>query len=190
MNLSIFRNVRGLIAVAAMCSLFALGCEREPRVSAGTDASTIEQRYGLAGAYSERIDTDDRATDVTIVPVTLSDGRTAQLVIPRTQSAGHRIYLRENGELYPVALQNPRVSREEFVRSEPRIVERRYVDEPRRAVIPKKKRSLKKELLIVGGSGGAGAAIGALAGGGKGAAIGGISGGIAGLIYDLATRNK
>jgi uncharacterized protein YcfJ len=53
-----------------------------------------------------------------------------------------------------------------------------------------KKRSLKKEALIVGGSAGAGAAIGAAAGGGKGAAIGAVTGGVAGLIYDLATRNK
>ena len=52
------------------------------------------------------------------------------------------------------------------------------------------KRSLKKSALIVGGSAGAGAAIGAVAGGGKGAAIGAMSGGVAGLIYDLATRNK
>ena len=53
-----------------------------------------------------------------------------------------------------------------------------------------KKRSLGREALIVGGSAGAGAAIGAVAGGGKGAGIGALSGGIAGLIYDLATRNK
>ena len=53
-----------------------------------------------------------------------------------------------------------------------------------------KKRSFGKEALIVGGSAGAGAAIGALAGGGKGAGIGALSGGIAGLVYDLATRNK
>jgi hypothetical protein len=53
-----------------------------------------------------------------------------------------------------------------------------------------KKRSLKKEVLIVGGSAGAGAAIGGVAGGGKGAGIGALSGGIAGLVYDLATRNK
>ena len=53
-----------------------------------------------------------------------------------------------------------------------------------------KKRSLDREALIVGGSAGAGAAIGAVAGGGKGAGIGAISGGIAGLVYDLATRNK
>ena len=53
-----------------------------------------------------------------------------------------------------------------------------------------KKRSLEKEVLIVGGSAGAGAAIGAVAGGKKGAGVGALSGGIAGLVYDLATRNK
>ena len=98
--------------------------------------------------------------------------------------------LRENGELFPVELQNPGVSREEFIRSEPRIIERRVVQQPTRTVERKKKRSLEKEILIVGGSSGAGAAIGAVAGGKKGAAVGAISGGVAGLIYDLATRNK
>ena len=59
------------------------------------------------------------------------------------------------------------------------------------AVTPERnKRSLQKSALIVGGSAGAGAAIGAVAGGGKGAGIGALSGGIAGLVYDLATRNK
>ena len=53
-----------------------------------------------------------------------------------------------------------------------------------------KKRTWEKEALIIGGSAGAGAAIGAVAGGGKGAGIGALSGGIAGLVYDLATRNK
>jgi hypothetical protein len=53
-----------------------------------------------------------------------------------------------------------------------------------------KNRTLQKEALIIGGSAGAGAAIGAVAGGGKGAGIGALSGGIAGLVYDLATRNK
>lgn len=51
------------------------------------------------------------------------------------------------------------------------------------------KRTLKKEALIVGGSAAAGAAIGAAAHGGRGAAVGALAGGIAGLAYDLATRN-
>ncbi len=51
-------------------------------------------------------------------------------------------------------------------------------------------RSTEKSVLIVAGSSGAGAAIGALAGGGKGAGIGAIAGGVAGLIYDRATANK
>jgi hypothetical protein len=49
---------------------------------------------------------------------------------------------------------------------------------------------LGREVLIVAGSAGAGAAIGAAAKGGKGAAVGALAGGIAGLAYDLATRNR
>lgn len=52
------------------------------------------------------------------------------------------------------------------------------------------KRSKKKSAAIIGGSAGAGAAIGALAGGGKGAAIGAIAGGAGGLIFDRATAKK
>ncbi|PYS50223.1 MAG: hypothetical protein DMG13_21560 [Acidobacteria bacterium] len=60
----------------------------------------------------------------------------------------------------------------------------------RRVYDTQNKRSLQREILIVGGSAGAGAAIGAVSGGKKGAAIGAMSGGVAGLIYDLTTRNK
>lgn len=52
------------------------------------------------------------------------------------------------------------------------------------------RRTTEKSALIVAGSAGTGAAIGALAGGGKGAAIGAISGGAAGFIYDRLTANK
>ena len=61
---------------------------------------------------------------------------------------------------------------------------------PAEPVEPKKTRSWEREVLIVGGSAGAGAAIGSVAGGKKGAGIGALSGGIAGLVYDIATRNK
>jgi hypothetical protein len=51
-------------------------------------------------------------------------------------------------------------------------------------------RSTKTSALIVAGSAGTGAAIGALAGGGKGAAIGALAGGAGGLVYDRLTANK
>ncbi|HEX9121523.1 MAG TPA: hypothetical protein VF840_13370 [Terriglobales bacterium] len=51
-------------------------------------------------------------------------------------------------------------------------------------------RTNEQSALIVAGSAGTGAAIGAIAGGGKGAAIGAISGGAAGFIYDRLTANK
>jgi uncharacterized protein YcfJ len=58
------------------------------------------------------------------------------------------------------------------------------------SVQTRRNRSWQREALIIGGSAGAGAAIGAVAGGKKGAAVGAISGGVAGLIYDLATKDK
>jgi len=65
-----------------------------------------------------------------------------------------------------------------------------YVAPAVRPVVAKKNRSWEREVLIVGGSAGAGAAIGAVAGGKKGAGFGALSGGLAGLVYDMATRNK
>lgn len=53
-----------------------------------------------------------------------------------------------------------------------------------------RERSKTKSALIIAGSTGAGAAVGAIAGGNKGAAIGAIAGGVAGLIYDRHTDNR
>ena len=54
----------------------------------------------------------------------------------------------------------------------------------------KNSRSVKESALIIGGSAGAGAGIGAIAKGKKGAALGAAIGGVAGTVYDLMTRNK
>jgi hypothetical protein len=92
---------------------------------------------------------------------------------------------RTNASVAPVAARTRLVDARAV---EPRTV---VVTQPAPApVVEKKKRSWEKEALIIGGSAGAGAAIGAIAGGKKGAGIGAVSGGVAGLIYDIATRNK
>ncbi|MBC8165090.1 MAG: hypothetical protein H7Y20_04355 [Bryobacteraceae bacterium] len=70
------------------------------------------------------------------------------------------------------------------------VARRRMVEDREQVVVRRKGRSVAKSALIVGGSAGAGAAIGALAGGGKGAAIGAVSGGTAGFIYDRITRKR
>jgi len=51
-------------------------------------------------------------------------------------------------------------------------------------------RPFSHSVAIVGGSAGAGALIGALAGGGKGAGIGALAGGGAGLVYDRLTHKR
>ncbi len=148
------------------------------------DAKAIEDKYGVSGATTENILTADGAImSATVVPVTLPDGRKAQLVIPQ-QGDSHSVYLRDEAGMYQVQLQDRNVSRDQFIRSNPTVVERRAVPQS------PKKRAWEKEALIIGGGAAAGAGIGALAGGGKGAGIGAATGGIAGLIYDLTTRNK
>jgi len=50
-------------------------------------------------------------------------------------------------------------------------------------------RSWKKSALVIGGSGAAGAGVGALVGGKKGALIGGLAGGAAGSAYEYRKRH-
>jgi hypothetical protein len=148
------------------------------------EAQQIEQQYGVAGAYPGTVATPDGALAGTLVPITLANGRQGHLFIPQQRaSAPDAVYLRDEQGLHPVRL-GDNVSREDLARS-PAIVERRAAP-PQQA----KTRSWEKEVLIVGGSAGAGGAIGALAGGKKGAAVGAAAGGVGGLIYDLLTRNK
>src|SRR5258708_5825421 len=54
----------------------------------------------------------------------------------------------------------------------------------------RRNRPFSHSVAIVGGSAGAGALIGALAGGGKGAGIGALAGGGAGLVYDRLTHKS
>jgi hypothetical protein len=162
--------------VAAVVS----GCATEAKT---LDPNQIEKQYGVSGAYTGSVATPDGPMQGTIIPITLADGRTAQLVIPQRQASDARsMYLVDNEGLHPVQLKE-NASRQDVI-SAPAIVQRR--PESRHAST----RSWEKEALIIGGSAGAGTAIGALAGGKKGAAVGAATGGVGGLIYDLLTRNK
>ena len=176
------KRLAGAFLVAALALAAAImtsACS-----STNLDAKAIEDKYGVSGATTENILTSDGVMmPSTVVPVTLPDGQKAQLIIPQ-KNDGNAVYLRDHAGMHPVMLQDRGVSRDQFVRSNPTVVERRATPQQ------SKKRSWQKEALIIGGSAGAGAGIGALAGGKKGAAIGAASGGIAGLIYDLSTRNK
>jgi len=174
------------LAYSVLAAALALGGVMMTSACSGTnlDAKAIEEKYGVSGATTENIlMADGEMMSATIVPVTLPDGQRGQLVIPQ-KTDSHSVYLRDQAGMHPVVLQDRAVSRDRFVRSNPIIVEQRA--EPQYP----KKRSWEKEALIIGGSAAAGAGIGAVAGGKKGAGIGAASGGVAGLIYDLTTRNK
>jgi hypothetical protein len=157
-----------------------VACERK------ADAVTpdkIQQEYGVAGAYTDDVPTSDGPIRGTLVPVTLADGRKAQLFVPQQRrNEPHGVYLRDDQGLHPVHIKDS-ATRDE-VTNAPAVVGTQT--EPTHP----KKRSWEKEALIIGGSAGAGTAIGAIAGGKKGAAVGAAAGGVGGLIYDLATRNK
>lgn len=153
------------------------------------DPEWLREHYGITDAFSQKVDTPDGTITASLVPVNLADGRTAYLVVP--QDHNKPIYLKDEAEVVPVQTTDRGVSKEQFVRSRPVIVERPTAQtQVAPAPEPTKKRSTKKEALIIAGGAGTGAAIGGIAGGKKGAAVGAVSGGVAGLIYDIATRNK
>lgn len=156
------------------------GCEHK------ADAATpeqLQQQYGISGAYTGEVPTSDGAIRGTLVPVTLADGRKAQLFVPQqSRNEPHGVYLHDDQGLHPVHVRT-NATRDQIA-SAPAVVETR--PEPTH----EHKRSWEKDALIIGGSAGAGTAIGAIAGGKKGAAVGATAGGIGGLIYDLASRNK
>jgi hypothetical protein len=168
------------LALALAAGTAFNACSRDAQAM---DSQQIEQKYGVSGGSDETIATADGPLKGTLVPITLANGTQGHLFIPQKQANDpHAVYIRDAQGLHPVELSD-NASRESVARS-PSIVQTR-AETPHAA-----KRSWEKEALIIGGSAGAGTAIGALAGGKKGAGVGAAAGGVGGLIYDLVTRNK
>jgi len=165
------------VVLALVTATGFVACERADAVT----PEKLERQYGISGAHTDNVPTPDGAISGTVVPVTLADGRKAQLFIPQQPAnQPHGVYLRDEEGLHPVRVKE-HATRDE-VTSSPAVVDKR--SEPPH----EQKQPWEKDALIIGGSAGAGTVIGAVAGGKKGAAVGATAGGIGGLIYDLATR--
>lgn len=168
------------LALALLGATLFTACTRDAQAM---DAQQIEQQYGVSGAYTDTIATADGPIKGTLVPITLANGRQGHLFIPQRQTRdAQAVYLQDEQGLHPVRLSD-NASRAELARAPGIVVTR---PEPQKANRP----SWEKDALIIGGSAGAGTAIGALAGGKKGAGVGAVAGGVGGLIYDLVTRNQ
>jgi hypothetical protein len=173
-------NVLTIVAVGSLLSVSSVDAQSRGQM---TSVRSIQQRYGAQSAYDgTSLHPDGRRSAA--VPVTMDDGRTGEFVIPSSSRDAHSVYYRDDqtGDVHPVRMDD-HVTRQQVVQA-PRAV--RYQTEPQHA----NKQSWEQDALIVGGSAGGGALIGAAAGGKKGAGVGAAAGGVGGLIYDLLSRNK
>jgi hypothetical protein len=180
LNRILLRHTAVAIALA-MTMAAAAACSRDAQ-AVGLTPQQLQQRYGISDAYAGQVQTADGTLRGTLVPVTLPDGRKAELIIPDRSGEPHAAYFRDSDGLHPIEVADT-VKREQLVAA-PVVVSRR-TERPHART-----RSWEKEVMIIGGSAGAGAAVGALTAGKKGAGIGAGAGGLGGLIYDLATRKN
>ena len=173
------RRVAIVASSAVLCGL-TIGLSACSRDVQAMSPQQLQQQYGITDAYAGNQTTPDGTVKGTFVPMRMPDGHMGELVIPPGRNATP--YFRDEGGVHLIALQ-PNTTREQLVAA-PRVVSRRA------AAPHEHTRSWQKELLIIGGSAGAGAGVGALTGGKKGAGIGAAAGGAGGLIYDLMTRKR
>src|SRR5215470_5012404 len=96
-HISTHLSVASVIALAGVC---ASACGRNAEA---VTPEKLEQQYGVAGAYNETVATADGSIKGTVVPVTLADGRQAQLVIPAQPATDpHGVYMRDGQGLHPI----------------------------------------------------------------------------------------
>ena len=174
------RRRAGIVAGSAVLWTIAVGLSACSRDAQAMSPQQLQQQYGITDAYAGQLSTPDGTVRGTFVPMRMPDGHMGHLVIPPGRNGTP--YFQDEGGVHLIALE-PNATREQLVAA-PRVVSRR-------AVAPHEQtRSWQKELLIIGGTAGAGAGVGALTGGKKGAGSGAAAGGAGGLIYDLMTRKR
>lgn len=174
------RRRAGMVAGSTVLLTIAVGLSACSRDVQAISPQELQQKYGITNAYAGQLSTPDGTVRGTFVPMAMPDGHKGELVIPAGRDAVP--FFRDEGGVHPIALQ-PNATREQLVAAP-------HVVSSRAAAPHEQTRSWQKELLIIGGSAGAGAGVGALTGGKKGAGIGAAAGGAGGLIYDLATRKR
>src|SRR5262245_64885312 len=98
--------MRATSIVTASAALIVAAGATLPACSRDTQAMTpeaVEQQYGVAGAFNGSVSTPEGSVKGTVVPVTLPDGRKAQLVIPAQASKDpHSVYMQDDAGLHPV----------------------------------------------------------------------------------------
>src|SRR5438874_756005 len=96
-----------LMRKPAVASALAIGmaaaaaCSRDAQ-AVGLTPQQLQQRYGITDAYSGQVVTADGTLRGTLVPVTLPDGRRAELIIPDRAGEPHAAYFRDADGLHPI----------------------------------------------------------------------------------------
>src|SRR4029450_7586720 len=101
-------------AAIALGLVATIGCGRK------MDAVTpdqLQRQYGISDAYAGEVPPSDGPISGTLVPVTLPDGRQAQLFVPQqSRNDAHRVYLHDDQGLHPVRVR-PNTTRTQITRA-------------------------------------------------------------------------
>ena len=100
-------------AAAFGAAALASACSRDAQ-AVGLTPAELQQRYGISDAYVGKVTTADGTLRGTLVPVTLPDGRKAELIIPDRAGEPHPAYFRDADGLHPIEIAD-NVQRDQLV---------------------------------------------------------------------------